>query len=158
LWFYAVLRTELRRDGNAVATAASVAFGAGVVSASLQLMLQAVQAASVLAAHPQMDASAARFFSGMMWSISVIAYVPVAVMLAAVAIASWQHTIFPAWLTWWSAAASLAHLIMSAGLVAGSGPLVPGGTLTYALYAMLLIWLIAITTVMARRPASVPVL
>jgi hypothetical protein len=37
---------------------------------------------------------------------------------------------------------------MTFGLVAESGPLVPGHATTYALYAIALLWLIATTTVM----------
>ena len=47
-----------------------------------------------------------------------------------------------------AAIASGAHAIMTLGIVAQQGPLVPGGALTYALYALLLAWLIATVVVM----------
>ena len=40
---------------------------------------------------------------------------------------------------------------MSVGIVVDSGPLVPGGTLTYVLYALMAVWLVAVTTVMVVR-------
>jgi hypothetical protein len=74
----------------------------------------------------------AGLFGSVLWALSVIAYVPFAVMLAAVAVVSLRTRALPAWLGWFSGFAAMAHLIMSIGLVAESGPLVPGGVLTYA--------------------------
>ena len=45
----------------------------------------------------------------------------------------------------------MAHVLMSIGLVVERAPLVPGGTLTYGLYAASLLWLVATTTVMVVR-------
>jgi hypothetical protein len=70
------------------------------------------------------------------------------VLLAAVAAVSFMYRAFQRWLAWFSAAASLAHFIMTLGLVVESGPLVSGEATTYALYAIALLWLIATTTVM----------
>jgi hypothetical protein len=36
---------------------------------------------------------------------------------------------------------------MFIGIAADSGPLVPGGVLTYVLYGLALVWLISVTTV-----------
>jgi hypothetical protein len=78
------------------------------------------------------------------------------VMLGAVAAVSFAHRAFPLWLAWFSFVASLAHFVMTLGLVVESGPLVPGGAMTYVLYAIALLWLIATTTLMVfgvrRRP------
>jgi hypothetical protein len=71
-----------------------------------------------------------------------------AVMLGAVAAASCAYRAFPRWLAWFSLAASLAHLVMTFGLVAESGFLVPGGGTTYGLYAAVLLWFIVATTIM----------
>jgi hypothetical protein len=40
---------------------------------------------------------------------------------------------------------------MSLGLVVDSGPLVPGGGLTYVLYLLTAVWLVAVTSVMVVR-------
>jgi len=87
----------------------------------------------------------------------VIAYVPMAVMLAAVATVSLRDAVFPTWLGWLSALVAAANLVMSLGIVVDSGLLVPGGAFTYVLYALMPIWLVAVTTVMVARlgkPAS----
>ena len=80
-----------------------------------------------------------------------------AVTLAAVAVVSLRTGVLPSWLGWLSALTAAANLVMSLGIVVDSGPLVPGDALTYALYALMPIWLAAVTTVMVvrlGRPAS----
>ena len=77
-----------------------------------------------------------------------------AVTLAAVAVVSLRTAVFPAWLGWLSALVAAANLVMSLGIVVDSGPLVPGGALTYLLYALMPIWLVAVTTVMVVRLAK----
>ena len=78
----------------------------------------------------------------------------VAVMLTAVAIVSLRDRAFPAWLGWLSAFAAVVHVVMSSGLVVEVGPLVPGGRLTYGVYAIALLWLVSTTTVMVVRSAG----
>jgi hypothetical protein len=160
VWFFGSLRSVLQRAESS-GTVSTVAFGAGIISASLQMVLQALQVALVMAARGQLDRAAVALFANLMWAVSVITYVPVAVMLGAVAVVSLRHGAFPRWLAWFSAAASLAHLSMTVGLVVDNGPFVPGASLTYALYAILLLWLIATTTVMVfgsgrRSPTGDP--
>ena len=85
------------------------------------------------------------------YALSVIAYVPMAVMLAAVAVVSCRFRAFPAWVAWLSAVAAAANLLMSAGRVTQSGPLVPGGLLTYVLYLLQVVWQVAVPTLMIVR-------
>lgn len=146
LWFFGSLRSFLLRAEGEAATFSTVAFGAGIISAGMQLVLQGFQVA--IASSGRVEPSLAGLFGGILWALSVIAYVPLAIMLAAVAVVSLRNHAFPASLGWFSAFAAIAHLLMSIGLVVESGPLVPGGGLTYALYAVLLVWLVAVTTVM----------
>jgi hypothetical protein len=86
--------------------------------------------------------------------LSVIAYVPMAVTLAAVAVVTLHTGVFPAWLGWLSILVAAANLVMSLGIVVDSGPLIPGGAFTYVLYALMPIWLAAVTTVMVVRLAK----
>jgi hypothetical protein len=90
----------------------------------------------------------AALFSNAMLALSVIGYVPLAVMLAAVAVVSLRDRAFPVWLGTLSAFDAVAHGLMSVGLIVENGPLVPGGVLTYGPYAVTLLWLVATTTVM----------
>lgn len=156
LWFYAHLRGFLAKAEGGAATLSAASFGAGIASVSLQLIMQTFQTALALSAGGGLDPKLAGLFSGLMWAISVIAYVPLVVVLGAVAVVSLRDGAFPAWLGWFSALGAIAHLVMTAGLVVTSGPLVPGGGLTYALYGLLLLWLIAATTVMVARSGGTP--
>jgi hypothetical protein len=156
LWFFASLRSVLMRAEGGAGTVSTVAFGAGIVSAGLQMIMQCFQAALAVGVSDPLEPGVLALFGRLGWALSVIAYVPMGVMLAAVAAVSFVYRAFPRWLAWFSAAASLAHFIMTLGLVVESGPLVPGAATTYALYAIALLWLIATTTVMVfglnRRP------
>jgi hypothetical protein len=99
----------------------------------------------------ELPAALAGMMGDLGYALSVIAYVPMGIMLAAVAVVSWRFKAFPAWLAWLSAAAAAANLLMSAGIVAQGGPLVPGGVLTYALYLLQAVWQVATPTVMLAR-------
>jgi hypothetical protein len=93
----------------------------------------------------------ARMMGAFTYSLSVIAYVPMAVMLAAVAVATWKFRVFPSWLGWLGAVTAVANLIMSGGIIADRGLLVPGGILTYVLYLLTAAWQVSVPTLMIIR-------
>jgi hypothetical protein len=113
LWFFGVLRTFLLQAEGGPGMLSTIAFGAGIVNAGIQMVFQGLQ--------------------------------------VAVAMVCLRDHAFPAWLGTLSASAAVAHALMSLGLVVENGPLVPGGMLTYGLYAITLLWLVATTTVMVVR-------
>ena len=156
LWFFGSLRSVLMRAEGGTGTLSAIAFGAGIVSTGLQMILQCFQAALAVAGAGTLERGTVALFGSLGWALSVIAYVPMGVMLGAVATASFSYGAFPRWLAWFSCVASFAHFVMTFGLVVKSGPLLPGAPATYALYAIALLWLIATTTVMvfgmSRRP------
>jgi hypothetical protein len=151
IWFFGVLRTFLLQAEGGPAMLSTIAFGAGIVSAVIQMVFQGFQVALAVASNHPVEPTLAALFSNAILALSVIAYVPLAVLLTAVAVVSLRDHAFPAWLGWLSAFAAMAHVLMSIGLVVERGPLVPGGTLTYGLYAVSLLWLVATTTVMVVR-------
>jgi hypothetical protein len=151
LWFFGSLRSFLLRAEGGNATLSTIAFGAGIVSAGMQMIFQSFQVALALASSGRVEATLAGLFGSVLWALSVIAYIPLAVMLAAVAVVSLRNRAFPPWVGWLSTFVALSHVLMSVGLVAGSGPLVPGGVLTYTLYAVLLVWLVTVTTIMVVK-------
>jgi hypothetical protein len=126
----------------------TIAFGSGIVTAGIQMVFQGFQVALAAASNGQLEPMLAALFSNAILALSVIAYIPLAVMLTAVAIVSVRDRAFPTWIGWLSAFAAIAHVLMFIGLVVERGPLVPGGTLTYGVYAVSLLWLVATTTVM----------
>lgn len=157
LWWFGSLHSFLVRAEGETARLSTIAFGAGVLWVGLQLVLQSVQVALAMGVGDDMTSALVGMLGDLAYVLSVIAYVPMAVMLAAIATVSLRAGVFPAWLGWLSALAAAANLVMSLGIAVDSGPLVPGGALTYLLYALMPIWLVAVTTVMVVRlgkPAS----
>lgn len=101
--------------------------------------------------------SLADVVNGIGHAFSVLAYVPFAVMLAAVATIAWRTGVLPAWPARLSAVTAALYLLMSAGIAVDGGPLVPGAALSYVLHALYAGWLLSATTVMVLRPGARPV-
>lgn len=151
LWFFGSLRSYLLRAEGGTGRLATVAYGAGVMWAGMQMVFQGAQVAMAMGAGGHLEPALAGMVGDLAYALSVVAYVPAAMMLAAVAVLSLRTKAFPAWVGWLSALTAAANLIMSLGILAESGPLVPGGLMTYLLYALMPVWLAATTTVMIRR-------
>jgi hypothetical protein len=157
LWFFGSLSSFLLRTEGVTGRLSNVAFGAGVIWAGIQMVFQGGQVALAMGATADVDPALVGMMSDMMYALSVIAYVPLAIMLTAVALVSLRTGAFPAWVGWLSAGAAATNLLLSLGIAVESGPLVPGGGLTYVLYALMAVWLMVVTTVMVvrlGRPAS----
>ena len=148
IWFFGVLRMFLLQAEGGPGMLSTIAFGAGIISAGIQMVFQGFQVALAVASNHPVGPTLAVLVSNAIFALSVIGYVPVAVMLTAVTVVSLRDHAFPSWLGWLSAFVAVVHVVMSIGLVVEGGPLVPGGTLTYGLYAVSLLWLLATTTVM----------
>ncbi|MGE5623681.1 MAG: hypothetical protein ACM3UP_01495 [Methanocella sp.] len=153
LWFFGSLRSFLQRAEGGDGRLSTVVFGAGVIWAGLQMVFQSGQITVAMGGGDLTPALAA-LMGDWTHALSVVAYIPMAVLLAGVAVVSLRYGAFPAWLGWVSALTAAANLLMSFGIVAGSGLLVPGGVLTYVLYALMPLWLASVTTVMMRRLSS----
>lgn len=150
LVFVAALRGHLGGRG----LLADVAFGAGVVAAALQLAAQAAQVALGTAARAGLDPGPAALLYDLGLALFTVANLPVAALLAAVAVAALRAAAFPPWLGWLSAATAAVHLLPVAGVTVAAGPLVQAGwvaALGYALYAL---WLAATASALLfRSPA-----
>lgn len=151
LWFFGSLRSFLLRAEGGTGRLSTVAFGAGIIWAGIQMVFQSAQVALAMEAGGPVQPALAGLIASLTYALSVIAYVPQAAMLAAVAVVSLRAGAFPVWLGWLSAVAAGANLMMSLGVVVDGGPLAPGGGLTYVLYALTALWLLATTTVMVVR-------
>jgi len=151
LWFFGSLRSFLLRAEGGSGRLSNVAFGAGIIWAGLQMIFQGAQVALAMGAGGDLTPTVAGIFGDLAYALSVIAYVPMAMMLAAVAVVSLRTGAFPKWLGWLSAAVAATNLFMSFGIAVDSGLLVPGGGATYVLYALMPVWLLSVTTVMFVR-------
>lgn len=147
--FHACLRSYLRRAEGGNGTVSTLAFTAACLNAGLQLTFQGVQVAMVTAVDSVPSMAAALGILG--WTLSVVAYAPFALMLAAVALLSLRKKAFPVWLGILSAAAAAANVLMLFGIVARDGILAPGGVLTYAAYAFAPVWFVSAAILLFRR-------
>lgn len=149
-WFYGALRGYLCRyeEGDRLAT---VAFTAGVTGMIIQFVMQSVQATAATMAGPEMSPDLVVWFGTFGFLMTVVAYIPAAVLYAATGIVGLRHRALPAWLSWFSLVWGLFLVVMFAGLVVESGPLVPGAPLTYLLYLGMMVWMPAMATVMISR-------
>ncbi len=75
-----------------------MAFGAGVTWAAIQMVFQSAQVALAMVPRGDVAPALARMISDLTYALSVIAYIPITVMLAAVAVVSLRPRAFPAWL------------------------------------------------------------
>jgi hypothetical protein len=71
-------------------------------------------------------------------------------------VVSLQAKAFPAWLGWPSLGAAAVHLAAAFGIVAESGPLTQGGSVSYVAYVLMVVWLLSATIVMIRRIGRLP--
>jgi hypothetical protein len=147
LWYLGSLRTFLARSEGGTGRLSTVAFGAGLVWVGINMVALAFQIG--LVANPRAGAAAALI--GTMNAVFTIAALPLAVMMAAVAVVSLRSRAFPAWLGWVAAATAGSQLLLWLGTVVSTGPLAPDGWLSYALYPVFLVWLIPATIIMIRR-------
>jgi hypothetical protein len=84
--------------------------------------------ALALAAPGTLDRGAVALFGGVLRALSVITYLPMGVMLAAIASVSFAYRAFPRWRVWFSTAASLAHFVLTLWFYAQD----PGGWAFFA--------------------------
>lgn len=149
MWFLGSLRSFLLRSEGGAGRLSTVVFGAGYVWAGLNMAAQALQIGVAMDAtrgvQPALLSTMAAVFS--------ISNLPLAVMLIASAVVSLRTRAFPKWLSWLTAGAGAAEVLLWLGTVSRSGPLAPNGWLTYALYPALAVWLLPTTIVMFRRSA-----
>jgi hypothetical protein len=151
LWFLGSLRSVLARAEGGTGRLSAVAFGAGLVGVGLQAAIQAPQSALAMASDGSLDPHLAAMMSNLGYVLSAIAYVPLAVMLVAVALVTLRTRALPVWIGWLSALTAVTYLILTAGIALDSGPLALGASGTYVPYALTVIWLAATTTAVIRR-------
>lgn len=151
VWFLAGLRSYLLRAEGPTGVYATLAYGAGVLGVGISALLHGPQVALAMVADGELAPGLAAAMGGLGFVLSLIALVPTAVMLAAVAAASLRTGVFPRWLAWLSAITAALHVAAWFGVLVTEGPLAPGGALTYVVYLLYVVWLISVTTMMVMR-------
>lgn len=151
LWFAGNLRSYLGRAEGGSGRLSTVALGAAVASTVVTLVALAFQVG--LASAP-VDAGQPALV-GTMDALFVIANLPLAVMLIAIAIVTFRTAAFPAWLGWLSVAAALAQVVPVLGIALDGGPLAADGWLSaYVPYPLYAVWLACTAVVTVSRLGS----
>lgn len=84
-------------------------------------------------------------------ALATIADVPVVVLVAMVGVFAFLTDAFPAWVGWLSLLAAVSHLLAWVGVAVDGGPFVPGGWVTFVVYPVFVVWLVAVIAVMISR-------
>lgn len=151
IWFAGSLRSFLARAEGGTGRLAAVAFGAGVGSTVVTLAALAFQVGLARAAG---DAGQPALV-GTMDALFVIANLPLAAMLFAVAVVTFRAAAFPAWLGWLSVLAAVAQLVPVLGIALDGGPLAADGWVSaYLPYPLYALWLACTVVVTAARLGS----
>ncbi|HEX8939803.1 MAG TPA: hypothetical protein VF763_06530 [Candidatus Limnocylindrales bacterium] len=151
IWFAASLRSFLTRAEGGAGRLSAIAFGAAVGSTVVTLAAVAFQ---VGLARAGSDAGQPALV-GVMDALFVIANLPLAVMLLAVAVITFRAAAFPAWLGWLTIAAAAAQLLPVLGIALDGGPLAADGWVSaYLPYPLYALWLAGTTIVTVARLGS----
>ena len=147
LWFLAGLRAYLLGFEDGSGRLSNLVLGAGVTGTAINLVAQSFQLGLAMApgeaVPPALFATALAAFG--------LANLPIAVMLAAVAVLTLRTGAFPRWVGWLSTVASLATAALALSVAVEVGPLAPGGWANSALYSAFVAWLVPTVVVLYRR-------
>ena len=151
IWFLGYVRARLVRCESTPGTLSSIAFGAGLIAAAMNISGQAAQIVLTLPSAASLDTHAAGAFEDLCLVTLSLADVPLVVMFAAIAALSLGARAYPAWLGWIAVAVAVAALIFTFSLVPVSGPLSPLGWLTSVLRLVPALWYIPAIVIMIRN-------
>ncbi len=154
LWFVAGLRGRLARAEGHTERVSSIVYGAGIAWIVVNLVVQAPQIALARAAADGLDPMVAVVVNDIGVTLATIAAVPVVVMVAGVGVLSLRSGVFPAWVGWFSMGTAALHLVAWIGVLADSGPLAPGGWVTFVVYPVFVVWLGSVAVGMLRSAWS----
>lgn len=153
LWFLGCLRSFLARAEGGSARLSTVAMDAGVASTVVTLAAVAFQVGLVSAAQDTGQPA----LIGIMDTLFVVANLPLAVMLIAVAVLTFRTASFPAWLGWLAVLAAVTQMIPVCGIVLDGGPLAADGWLSaYLPYPLYALWLASAAVVTTLRIGKTP--
>jgi hypothetical protein len=147
-WFLAGLRSRLAATEGGDGSLALLVLVAGAASNTVSLIALSVQEALTLE-------TPSTALAALDDTLFLIAGLPLAVVLVAVAVLAFTRHAFASWIAWLSLASALLQIAPLFGMIAGSGPLAPGGWVSAFLpYPLYLIWLTAVAVLMTARPIS----
>jgi hypothetical protein len=151
LWFASSLRSFLARAEGGTGRLSMTAYGAGVASTVVTLIALAFQVGLASAASNAGQPA----LVGTMDALFVIANLPLAVMLIAIAAVTFRTAALPAGLGWLTVLAALAQVVPVLGIALDGGPLAADGWLSaYLPYPLYAAWLACTAIVTVARLGS----
>lgn len=148
IWFAGSLRAFLARAEGGAGRLSGIAFGAGVGSTVVTLAALAFQVGLARAGSEAGQPA----LVGTMDALFLIANLPLAVMLAAVAVVTFRFGALPAWLGWLTVAAAAAQVAPVLGIALDAGPLAADGWVSaYLPYPLYALWLACTAIVTVAR-------
>ncbi len=148
IWFAGSLRSFLARAEGGSGRLSAIAFGAAVASTVVTLVALAFQVGLARAVG---DAGQPALV-GTMDALFVLANLPLAVMLFAVAIVTFRTAALPAWLGSLTIVAAVAQVVPVLGIALDGGPLAADGWVSaYLPYPLYALWLTCAAIVTVAR-------
>jgi hypothetical protein len=148
IWFAGSLRSYLARAEGGTGRLSAVAFGAAVASTVVTVVAIAFQVGLARAG----DDAGQPALVGVMDALFVIANLPLAVMLLAVAVVTFRTAALPAWLGWLTVVAAVAQVVPVLGIALDGGPLAADGWVSaYLPYPLYALWLACAAIVTVAR-------
>jgi hypothetical protein len=150
LVFVSTLRVVLA-DAGAAATAALVS---GAVGYGLNIIGQAPQLTLTLDEPGVTGPQAAALLDGLGFTLLALANAPTALMYAAICVAVLRSGALPRWLGWLALVPAAASTVLALTIVSPTGVLDPQGWLSYLLYPLAIVWLVAAVATLLRPRAG----
>ncbi|RZU53529.1 hypothetical protein EV385_5458 [Krasilnikovia cinnamomea] len=148
-----IFLSSLRAVLSDSAMPATIAFGAGMVGYSANILGQAPQLALAALPGEFLRPQAAALLDALGYATLTLANAPIALMFACIGYAVLRTSALPTWLGWLAYVAAAAATILTLSVAFPSNVLELRGWLSYALYPISIVWLSAASIVLLRsRP------
>jgi hypothetical protein len=152
IWFAGSVGAALRNAGEQ--RFAAVAFGGGVVTAAIGIVIGGLQ--SALSYRIAIDSPAnVKAFVDLSYSMGALISFPIAVLIGATAIASYRSGLFP---RWWAQVSGLAAVVLVSGgaTLAHSGFYRPDGPWAFVTLIVFLVWTLVTSGWLVMRTHAEP--
>ncbi len=146
------IRAVIRGAGENWEWAATLFFGAGLVTAALLIVGSAAEATAVFISGSGTEPTIVRAAWAGAWMVLTFLFLPAAIAFGTAAYAVFRGAILPRWVGWLSAVAAALDLVAALTIFGGTGNNGPLGLLPIILGATpVIVWFVALSIVMLSR-------
>lgn len=151
LWFIGSLRSFLRPAEAGTGRLSAVAFGGGVAVVAAVIPIFAVSSALAYSVARESDPGLVRALFEVRHMFEIFSLFPLAVLLGAASIGGGRTRVLPQWLAWFGGLLALGQLVSGMALVFEGSELGPQGWYGLVVFALFLVWVIAVSVLMLQR-------